>query len=184
VTATLRRAFGTLLLATLLGVAGSMLTVGAASAAPRLVMSGSATPPGHPGGSVGVLGEHFVRFCVKNFKAGTPVKVVNQTTGESVTIHAGSSGKGCAQVPIKRACQALTQTIVATGTGADGKPTTVKQTVTAPATSGLCQSSSGGTLPFTGSDLIIPGVIVGLALIGVGGGMTVVRRRRADPASS
>jgi hypothetical protein len=177
--ARVRRAFSTLLLATLLGVAGSMLAAGAATAAPRPVTAGS-TPPGVPSGSVGVLGEHFVRFCVKNFKPNSPVKVVNETSGATVTIHTNSKGSGCVEVPLVRACKAVTQTIVATGTGADGTPATVKETVTAPATPSLCSSTSGGTLPFTGSSIIIPGIIIGLVLIVVGTGTVVVVRRRRD----
>jgi hypothetical protein len=178
-----RRVVSTLLMALLLATAGSVLTAGAARAAVHPITAGSAPNPGTPVGSVGVLGEHFVKFCVKNFKPNSTVKVVNETTGATVTLHTNSKGKGCTQVPIKRGCKAITQKIVATGTGADGKPATVTQTVTAPPTPSLCESTSGGTLPFTGSDFILPALIVGMVLIGVGTAMTIVRRRR-DEASS
>jgi hypothetical protein len=182
VTATPRRAFSTLLLATLLAAAGSMLSVGAASAAPRPITAGSATP-GAPGGTVQVLGEHFIRDCVKNFKPHSTVTVVNESNGATVKIHTDGKGNGCASLPLKHACQALTQQLVATGIGSDGKPATVRQTMTAPATKSLCRTSSGGTLPFTGSNIIVPGVIIGVVLIVVGAAMSVVRRRRGFPAN-
>jgi hypothetical protein len=186
VIAPLRRVFSALMLAVLVGIAGSALAAGAATAAPRPVFGGSQTPGGDPGASVGVLGEHFVKFCVKNFKPGSTVKVVNTTTGATVTIHVGPNGKGCANVPIKRACKAVTQTIVATGTGANGQPTTVKQTVTAPATKSLCGTGvlGSGTLPFTGSDIIIPGIIIGLVLIATGTALTIRRRRSGEAAAA
>jgi hypothetical protein len=108
------------------------------------------------------------------------VHVTNQTTGQSTTIHSNFKGSGCSQLPVKQACQATTQTIVETGTGPNGKPATVTQTVTSPATSSLCVSSAGSTLPFTGSNIIIPATIIGLVLIGLGTAMTIVRRRRAE----
>jgi hypothetical protein len=188
VTALMRRILSALLLAIVMGAAGA-LGAGSASAAPRTAFAdnpGSSTPSGDPGASVGVLGEHFVKFCVKNFKPGTTVKVVNTTTGATTTLHVSQDGKGCTNVPIKRACHAVTQTIVATGTGANGKPATVKQTVTAPATKSLCGEGvlGSGSLPFTGSDIIIPGVIIGLVLIATGTALTIVRRRRSGEAAA
>lgn len=171
-----RRAFSTFLLVTMLGVAGATFGVGAASATSIPVKDGSATP-NPPGGTV--LAGHHARACVKNFKPGSKVHVVNQTTGQSTTIHSNFKGKGCNSLPVKRACRATSQTIVETGTGANGKPATVTQTVTAPATSSVCVASAGSTLPFTGSNIIIPGTIIGLVLIGLGTAMTIVRRRRA-----
>lgn len=184
-TATFKRVFSTLFIAVLLGAAASMLGAGVATAGPHVVMAGSAPGGHHPKGAVGVLGENY-RFCVKHFKPHSTVTVTNQLTGKAVYIHTDANGSGCATVPVKRACKAVTQTIVATGTGADGKPATVSQTVTVPATTSLCASGSGrhtsssGSLPFTGSDIIIPGIIVGVVLIAAGTAMTIVRRRRAE----
>jgi hypothetical protein len=156
------------------------MAVGVAGAAPRPVTAGSATP-GVPSASIGVLGKHVVRFCVSHYKPNSTVTVVNRTTGSTVTIHTNAKGAGCAEVPIKRACHAVTQTIVATGTGADGTPATTRATVTAPATSSLCRAgaSSGGVLPFTGSDFILPAIAIAMILIvGGTGAVTVGRRRR------
>lgn len=176
-TATHKRAFSTLLIAVLFAFTAGLL--GASPAA-----AGSSAPPPGATGSVGVLGEHFVKYCVKHFKPGSDVTVTNTTTGASVTIHTNSKGAGCTQVPIKRACKALTEKIVATGTGANGKPATVHSTINVPATKSLCNSSSGGTLPFTGSEIIISGLILGVLLIAGGTALTVVRRRREDGSAA
>jgi hypothetical protein len=173
VTATSKRAFSTLLIAALLAFTASLFTATAANA-------GGSAPHQGASGSVGVLGEHFVKYCVKHFKPNSNVTVTNETTGATVTIHTDSQGAGCAEVPIKRECKANTEQIVATGTGADGNPATVRSTITVPATPSLCSSNQGGTLPFTGSNIIIPGAIIGLVLIIAGTAMTVVRRRRQD----
>jgi hypothetical protein len=173
VTAAVKRAFGVLIAAVLLAGSVGFLTAAPARAA------GSAPVPG-AGGTVGVLGEHFVRYCVKHFKPNSNVTVTNETTGATVTIHTNSKGAGCTEVPIKRACKAMTERITATGIGLDGNPATVHSTITVPATKSLCQgnSSSGGTLPFTGSNFIIPGLIIGIALVVVGVALNSVRRRR------
>jgi hypothetical protein len=182
-TATVRRVFSTVLLATLLGVAGSMLGMSAASAG-NGGDSGSETPITGPGGGTITLPGHGARVCAKGFKPGSTVHVVNQTTGQSTTIHSNFKGRGCNQLPVKPACQATTQTIVETGTGANGKPATVTQTVTSPARSSLCVSSAGSTLPFTGSSIIISGTIIGLVLLGLGIAMTIVRRHRAEGSAT
>lgn len=174
----------TLFIAVLLGVAGSMLSTGVAAAGPHAVMAGSA-PHGHnPQGAVGVLGENY-RFCVKHFAPNSTVTVTNELTGKAVAIHTNANGAGCVTVPVKRACTAVTQTFKAVGTAADGTPATVTQTVTVAPTHSLCAGSrgthsSGGTLPFTGSDIIIPGIIIGVVLIAAGTAMTLVRRRRHE----
>jgi hypothetical protein len=187
VTGSLRRVVSTLFVAVLLGAAAPVLSVGVASAGPRVVMAGSA-PNGHaPKAAIGILGKNY-RFCVKHFAPNSTVTVTNTLTNQSVNIHTNANGAGCATVPVKRACKALTQTFQATGTGEDGNPATVTQTVTVPAVPSLCSGStsdpgttnSGGTLPFTGSDIIIPGIIIGVVLIVSGTAMTIVRRRRAD----
>jgi hypothetical protein len=166
----------------LVGVAGFTLSP-AASAVTRPVAAGS-SPGQPPGGGTKVLGVKFDGFCVKNFKPFSTVKVTNQLTGQTVYIHTDAKGAGCANVPIKRACHAVSQRIVATGIGQDGKPATVSAMVRAPATPSLCGgtktgSHSGGTLPFTGADIATM-VAVGLVLIGVGTTAVIaVRRRRS-----
>lgn len=184
VTASVRRALGMLFVAVLLGAAGSLLSTGVAAAGPHVVMAGSA-PTGHnPQGAVGILGKNY-RFCVKHFEPNSTVTVTNKLTGATVEIHTDANGAGCATVPVKRACKAVTQSFVATGTGADGNPASVTQTITVPPITSLCSGStnSAGTLPFTGSNIIIPGVIIGVVLIGAGTAMTVVRRRREGSAA-
>lgn len=173
------------LVAMLVAVLGASAGLDVASAATRPVTAGS-SPGNPPGGGTKVLGEHFDGFCVTNFAPNSTVKVVNQLTGASTVIHTNAKGSGCANVPLKRACAAVPQRIVATGIGNDGKPATVSATVRAPATASLCaasslskpsSSSSGGTLPFTGSDILIP-LIIGLVLIAVGATTVRIRRRR------
>ncbi len=193
-----RRLLSIALLASLIAT-GGMAGLQVASASTRPVLSGS-SPGQPPGGGVKAVGEKFDGFCVKNFAPNSTVKVTNTLTGQSVFIHTDANGNGCADVPLKRACGAVTQRIVATGTGNDGKPATVSATVTAPATPSLCaaretspgggtlgtttsrsSSNSGGVLPFTGAD-IAEMVAIALVLIGVGTAtvMTVRRRRQAS----
>jgi len=177
VTATYKRGFSTALVAVLFAFTAALFAAGPAQA-------GTSAPQPGPTGTVGVLGQHFVKYCVKHFKPHSTVTVTNVTTGATVTIHTNGNGAGCTQVPIKRACKPLTEKIVATGIGADGKPATVHSTVNVPATKSLCNSSSGGTLPFTGSEIIITGVILGVVLIVGGAALTVVRRRREDGSAA
>jgi hypothetical protein len=162
-----------------LGAAG----VDLAAAAPRPVTAGS-SPGQPPGGGTKTLGEKFDGFCVRNFKPFSTVKVTNELTGNSVLIHTNAKGDGCASVPIKRACSAVTQRLLATGTGNDGKPATVSAVIRAPATPSLCASrvtkSSGGTLPFTGANIALM-VAVALLLIGIGTATVVTVRRRHHP---
>lgn len=175
-----RRAMSVLCLALLACLLGGALSSDLAFASPRPVMAGS-SPGTKAGGGTTVLGEHFDGFCVRNFAPDSTVKVVNELTGATATIHTNAKGHGCAQVPIKRGCHAVTQRLVATGTGMDGKPARVSAVVTAPATASLCasrtSSNSGGTLPFTGANIAVL-VVAGLLLIGAGTAVTVTVRRR------
>jgi hypothetical protein len=167
--------FSVLLVSTLLALGGSMLgATSIASASPRPVSCDTCTAPG---GATGVLGKHFTRYCVKSFKPGSTVTVTNETTGKSVTTTVDGNGAGCVRLPIKRECKALTQHFSATGTGANGKPATVGSVVTAPATASLCSSTSAGVLPFTGADNVGKDVLVGLALISIGGVAIAFARR-------
>jgi hypothetical protein len=195
VTSTLNRRGG-ILLAVLSLLVAVMAALGATSAgaATRPVQAGSATP-GVPTSTVGVLGEHGVRYCVKNYAPNTDVTVVNQKTGQTVTIHTNSSGAGCAEVPIERACRAVRQVLVASGTDALGNPASSQSVVTAPATPSLCAASgtkkttasghgsSSGSLAFTGAAGIALMIVVGLLLIGFGTAAVVVGRRRRSAAT-
>lgn len=163
-----------------------------ASAAARTVMAGSATPA-VPTSTVGVMGEQGVRYCVRNYAPNSTVTVTNQLTGATTTIHTNAAGKGCAEVPIKRGCRAITQTIVATGTAPDGSAISSQATVTAPPSPRLCAAaghkggsqpgSQSGSLAFTGSSIIIPAILLGIVLIMVGSAVVTAARRKRDLAS-
>jgi len=171
VSAIFRRVLATTFLLATLGVA--------AAAGSTAAMAGGDTP-NPPGGTVQTDPGHGARVCVHGFKPGSTVHVVNQTTGASRTIRSNIKGSGCGSLGVGQACHASTQTLVETGTGTNGKPATVTQTVTAPAVSTLCTavSAAGATLPFTGSTIIISGTILGLVLIALGTALLAVRRRR------
>jgi hypothetical protein len=195
---------GVLFLSTLVGVAGC-IGAGSASASARPVMAGSSTPA-PPSGSVGPPRAHQVKFCVKHFAASSTVRVTNNKTGDVVRLHTNAKGAGCVQVPIKRACHSVRQTIVGRGTGDDGHPATVKQTVTTQPTPSKCSkthrhrvghhgrthhkrhkgsaarlasANSASTHRFSGTDAAILALIAGLAIIAAGATLTLVRRRRA-----
>lgn len=185
VTSIVRRVLGVAVIAVLLGTTGIVTGIDQAGAITRPIAAGS-SPGNPPSGGTKVLGAKFDGFCVKNFKPNSTVTVVNQLTGTSVKIQTNAKGAGCANVPLKRACNAVTQKLVATGVGANGKPATVSAIVRAPATASLCSGrqistspgNSGGTLPFTGANIAIM-VAIGLILIGIGSAVVMsVRRRR------
>jgi hypothetical protein len=172
---------GVTVVAVLLSLTGLATGADLAGATTRPLAAGS-SPGNPPSGGTKVLGEKFDGFCVKNFQPNSTVTVVNQLTGATVKIHTNAKGAGCADVPLKRGCNAVTQKLVATGIGNDGKPATVSALVRAPASPSLCAStstsSSGGTLPFTGANIAIL-VAIGLILLGSGTAVvTTVRRRR------
>lgn len=195
VVATIRRVLGALLLTTLLGVAGSTLGAAAVSATTRMPAAGSATP-GVPTSTTGVMGEHFVRYCVKNYAPDSTVTVTNERTGATVTIHTNGNGAGCAEVPIKRGCRAVRQVIVASGIDANGKPASSRAVVVAPPTPSLCQAAAqhnhgsgagsgtgSGSLAFTGATGIMMMLAIGIVLIIVGSAaLAAARRRRAHGA--
>jgi hypothetical protein len=168
-----------LLLAVLVGMTGAAALASPVSAAPRPIMAGSATP-GVPTSTTGVMGEHFVRYCVKGYAPNSTVTVTNELTGATVTIHTNRGGRGCAEVPLKRGCHAISQTIVASGTGADGNPASSTAVVTAPPTHSLCAASGSksGSLAFTGSSIIIPALLIGIVLIMIGTAAVAAARRR------
>jgi hypothetical protein len=182
VTQVMRRLLSMALLASLIASLGGLAGLDVAAASARPVAAGS-SPGQPPGGGVKVLGEKFDGFCVQNFKPHSTVKVTNTLTGKSVFIHTDAKGDGCADVPLKRACNAVTQRIVATGIGNDGKPARVSAIVRSPAVPSLCAStsrsvaSSGGTLPFTGADIALM-VAIALVLIGAGTATVLAVRRR------
>jgi hypothetical protein len=135
--------------------------------APRSLVKGAQT-----------VGEKFTTYCVQNYQSNSVVKVVNAKTGQVVSIHTNAKGAGCTKVPVTANCQDLT----AHGPAQDGSPgsSTARVCVTeASSGSGPVPVSSGG-LPFTGSNCIIPGTILGLLLIGGGFFFVLLGRRRRD----
>jgi hypothetical protein len=188
-TVTALRRLSALVVALLIGVVGSLATAGAASAA------GSAPPP-TPVSTVGPVTGNHVRYCVKNYEPNSTVTVTNQANGATVEIHTNSKGAGCAEVPVKRACgHSVTQTIVATGRDQNGNPASSQATVTAPPDKNLCrsvaagggqqgggQSNQGGSLAFTGAD-IIGMILAALVLIALGTVAVVSARRRRREAA-
>jgi hypothetical protein len=138
--------------------------------APRSTVKGAQT-----------VGEKFTTYCIQNYKGNSVVKVVNEKTGKVVSIHTNPKGVGCIKMPVTADCQNLT----AHGPDQNGSPgsssasvcVTEAGTTTTP--TGPAPVSSGG-LPFTGSNIIVPGTIVGLLLIAGGFFFVLIGRRRRD----
>jgi hypothetical protein len=150
-----------------------------------------------------------VKFCVKHFAAQSRVRVTNRKTGAVVHLRTNAKGAGCVQVPIKRACHSVRQTLIANGTGDDGHPATVKQTVTTQPTASKCakthrkhaghhgrrhrkhhkrhkgaaarlaSANAASSHRFSGTDAAVLALIAGLAIIAAGATLTLVRRRQA-----
>jgi hypothetical protein len=123
--------------------------------APRSLVKGQQT-----------VGEKFTTYCVQNYQGNSVVKVVNAKTGQVVSIHTNAKGVGCTQVPVTANCQDLT----AHGPALDGSPgsSTARVCVTEAGSGSAPAPVSSGGLPFTGSNVIVPGTILGLLLIGGG----------------
>jgi hypothetical protein len=179
VAAVFRRIFGVVLLTTLLGVGGGAAAMSVASAAPHAPQAVGSAPgekptsytPGHQ-----TRGEHFTRYCVKNYKPNSTVKVINKKTGQVVYIHTNSHGAGCVEVPVTTGCQR----IVAHGQNRAGQP--ADSSVQVCVLGEKVHRSSHGALPFTGSNIIIPGLMIGGALLAVGALITILARRRRAAA--
>jgi hypothetical protein len=135
--------------------------------APRSLVKGKQT-----------VGEKFTTYCVENYKGNSVVKVVNVKTGRVVSVHTNPDGEGCVKMPVTANCQDLD----AHGPDQDGKPghSSARVCVTEAGTSSGHSPVSSGGLPFTGSNIIIPGTILGLLLIGGGFFFVLLGRRRRD----
>jgi hypothetical protein len=133
--------------------------------APRSLVKGQQT-----------VGEKFTTYCVQNYQGNSVVKVVNAKTGQVVSIHTNAKGVGCTQVPVTANCQDLT----AHGPALDGSPgsSTARVCVTEVGSGSAPAPVSSGGLPFTGSNVIVPGTILGLLLIGGGCFFVLLGRRR------
>lgn len=138
--ATLRRALRVLLLVTMLVGIGSAAGVSAAVALPA-----ASNTPTVPSSTVQSNGPGSATYCVDNYAPNSTVVIVNQANGATGVIHTDNSGSGCTNIPAKTACDAPTDnTIVATGSGADGTPASSQATYTAPADPSQCVGTGGG----------------------------------------
>jgi hypothetical protein len=142
--------------------------------------SGTGSSPGLPASVVTPLNAHSVRYCVSSYAPNAVVAVRDERTGRTVTIHTNHLGSGCTDLPVAAICgSASIQTIVATGTGADGNPATSRASDTGPRAQVGCAGEREGAEPGRaqpGSEaalLAVLGAIVGLGAAGV-----VVWRRR------
>jgi hypothetical protein len=170
-----RRALGPFVVAMLLAV-GVVAGAGAATAAPTREKacppsSTSSCPTTGPGGQTHLPGTHNPpKYCVSGYKPGTVVTITNPATGVSQTVTVGSNGKACTPVTLANKCQ----TITATGTASNGQRTSSSSRVCKTPTTKAAASS----LPFTGSNAIVPGTAIGVILLVVGGLLVAVTRRR------
>lgn len=169
-------------------------------------------PPAGSSGSVSattvVVGTH-VTFSGGGFKAGSTVTIsiddavystvradIAETAGlsRSSAVHIGNAAyvrNAAAATAMGAFSTDITMQSVGlkvlTGTGVDaaGGSRTVTAKVTVTKAPGTPTTTSGSSLPFTGSSVVVPGLVVGLVM--VGGGfllLTTVRSRRAGQARS
>ena len=187
----LRRVVSAVIMAVLLvaGLAATSVSVSVASAAtpqastycadgktldcieaPRSLVKGQQT-----------AGEKFTTYCIKNYQGRSVVKIVNVKTGRTVSVTTAKNGTACVKVPVTTHCQSIS----ASGPNQNGGPghSSASVCVTKTTTSSPPSTIShifGGSLPFTGSNIIIPGTILGLILIGIGFFFVLIARRRRD----
>lgn len=147
-------------------------TASLAAAASGGVAATSTTP------TTAVQGEHFTRYCVNHYAPNSDVSVTNNRTGDTGTIHTDATGHGCTQVPVQ---PGHCQTITASGTAAAGGATSSSSTV---CVEGLAVTNNGSTLPFTGANDVVPMTVAGVVLIGFGGAMLFVARRKRGTAAA
>jgi hypothetical protein len=144
--------------------------------APRSLVKGQQT-----------VGEKFTTYCIKNYKGRSVIKIVNVKTGKTVSVTTAPNGTACVKVPVTTTCQSIT----ASGPDQNGGPghSSASVCVTKTTQTGGGGSKSppstishifGGSLPFTGSNIIIPGTILGLILVGIGFFFVLIGRRRRD----
>lgn len=184
-----RRVISAILMSVLLaaGMAATSLSVSTASAAapqastycadgqtldciqaPRSLIKGRQTD-----------GERFTTYCIKNYRGRSVVKIVNQKTGQVVSVHTAPDGTACTRVPVTANCQQL----VASGPNQAGGPGRSSAQVCVSETTRKTHSPGGtfsGGLPFTGSTIIVPGTALGLILVLMGMFALLIGRRRRD----
>lgn len=169
------------MLGTALG--GLALATSIAVAAPA---AGSA--PGVPTSTVKAFGAGTAHYCVRDYAPNVEVRVHNERTGATASIHTNNRGKGCADVPVVVSCgQVETQTIVAAGVAADGNPGTSAARAAVPGGLPSCQASASvagdrGSVKsptISGLDAILLGVgcagCIALAVLAI----MLLRRRKA-----
>jgi hypothetical protein len=124
------------------------------------------TPSSHVPGTE-VKGLKATRYCVSGYKPHSVVVINN--SGHITRVMANASGNACTSVPVHKNCNS----IVATGVGANGQSATSSAPVCV-----LGEQVSRSVLPFTGSDVIVPGTEIGAGLAAVGGLLLLAARRR------
>jgi hypothetical protein len=144
--ATLRRALRVMLLvSTLIAITSAVGVAGASASARPLAASNT---PGVPTSLIKSIGNTTATYCVENYEPGTTVSVVNQLNQATGSITTDSTGAGCTTIVVQQACATDTsQTIVANGLDATGKPATSQAIADAPANPALCTSSSPTSTP-------------------------------------
>ncbi len=141
--------------------------------APRSLVKGQQT-----------AGEKFTTYCIKNYKGRSVIKIVNAKTGKTVSVTTAPNGTACVKVPVTTSCQSIS----ASGPNKGGGPghssasvcVTKTTTTSSPPKNTTISHIFGGSLPFTGSNIIIPGTILGLILVGIGFFFVLIGRRRRD----
>jgi hypothetical protein len=192
-----------------LAVLAASIAVSGASATAALAQY----PPSGAGGSVSAtttVPGGAVVFSGGGFKVGSDVTVaVNDAVyatikanivetaalGSSTAVHFSNAAyvRNAATTALPSASFSLDVRLqtagsnLITGTGIDptGKARVVSAKVTVTKAAGTPATNHGSTLPFTGSSVVVPGVVVALAMMG--GGfllLTSVRSRRAGQARS
>jgi hypothetical protein len=140
--------------------------------APRSLVKGQQT-----------AGEKFTTYCIKNYKGRSVIKIVNAKTGKTISVTTAPNGTACVKVPVTTSCQSISASGPNKGGGPGQSSASVCVTKTTTGSSPPKTTIShifGGSLPFTGSNIIIPGTILGLILVGIGFFFVLIGRRRRD----
>lgn len=137
--ASVRAVLRVLLLVAVLCGAGAAVATSPALASVRPATT-SATP-GVPTLTVKAVNGDSANVCVENFAPNSTVTVTNTADNSVAVIHTDSTGAGCTNVHLSTSCSAtLHETLVASGTDAEGKPATATAIVDVPPPS-TCSSS-------------------------------------------
>jgi len=114
-----------------------------------------------------VKGLKITKYCVSGYKPHSVVTINN--AGHITHVTTNASGSACTTVGLHKNCNS----IVATGVNNKGQKVTSSAPVCV-----LGEKVSRSALPFTGSNIIIPGTEIGAGLAALGGLMLLAARRR------